>query len=92
MEYIKTGNIISGVFKDFSIDTSVKVGVKRGKACLPDGKIEHCYNCKHYIQHYKELGDGVCFMPLSTGHCMAKNAKMVKAYKCCELFELAQKG
>ena len=39
MEYIKTGNIISGVFKDFSIDTSVKVGVKRGKACLPDGKL-----------------------------------------------------
>lgn len=92
MEYIKTGNIISGVFKDFSINTSDKAGSKWGAACLKDGKIEHCYNCKHYVQHYKECADGIYFTPLITGHCIVKNAKMVKAYKCCEQFELAQKG
>ena len=55
MEYIKTGNIISGVFRDFSIDTSDKAGSKWGVACLKDGKIEHCYNCKHYVQHYEAM-------------------------------------
>lgn len=89
MEYIKTGNIISGVFKDFSIDTSVKVGIKRGNACLTDGKIEHCYNCKHYVQHYAEKADGIHFIPLYIGHCMAsKNSKNTRPNKCCELFEL----
>lgn len=97
MEYIKTGNIISGIFKDKSgLDLEKQITAeKRDADWLKRGRIDKCYNCKHYKQHYCEVktATGSYFNAIYFGHCSSgKRTKNVKPDYCCEKFELTQGG
>lgn len=95
MEYIKTGNIISGVFKDgLDFNKPIKAQKEVGDWLLR-GKANRCFNCKHYKQHFCEAktASGNCFSAIYFGHCTAsQRTKNVKPDSCCEKFETAWKG
>ena len=90
MEYIKTGNIISGVFKDGLDFGKPKKARKQIEDWILRGDIERCFNCKHYKQLYIEVErvSGNYFNAVYIGKCYGhERVRNVKPDNRCEKFE-----